>query len=95
MESLLRWSIENSAPAEQGASQPPQPRKDLDPAIIDMILGKPDAERMKETLAIAVDDTKSEDERLEALDEFEMVRRGVLTYVPGSLTFRDIAYREY
>ena len=79
MESLLRWSIENSAPAEQGASQPPQPRKDLDPAIIDMILGKPDAERMKETLAIAVDETKSEDERLEALDEFEMVRRGVFT----------------
>ncbi|KAI0799606.1 nucleotide exchange factor Fes1-domain-containing protein [Irpex lacteus] len=73
MESLLRWSIENSTPAEPGASQPPQPRKDLDPAIIDMILGKPDAERMKEMLAIAVDDTKSEDERLDALDEFEML----------------------
>lgn len=78
MESLLRWSIENSTPAEPGASQPPQPRKDLDPAIIDMILGKPDAERMKEMLAIAVDDTRSEDERLDALDEFEMVRCGLI-----------------
>ena len=73
MDSLLRWGIENSSPPVPGAA-PPVPRTDLDPAIIDMILGKPDAVLMKEALAIAVDETKSEDERVEALDHIEMVR---------------------
>ena len=71
MQSLLRWSIENS---EAGEPQPPSERKELDPAVIDMILGKPDAELMKEALAIAVDEKWSENDRLEALDNFEMVR---------------------
>jgi hsp70-interacting protein len=71
MDSLLRWSIENSSPS----TGPVQPRKDLDPAIIDHILGKPDAVLMKEALAIAVDEKKSEDERVEALDNLEMVSR--------------------
>jgi hsp70-interacting protein len=75
MQSLLRWSIENSATGDAGAPSQPPPRKDLDPAIIDMILGKPEAELMKEALKIAVDENKSEDERLQALDEFEMVSR--------------------
>ena len=49
MESLLRWSIANSTP--QDANQPPpRPRTDLDPGIIDAILGKPDAELMKQAL---------------------------------------------
>lgn len=52
---------------------PIQPRKDLDPAIIDMILGKPDAELMKEDMAVAIDDKRSEDERIDALDHLEMV----------------------
>ncbi|GJE88989.1 nucleotide exchange factors-like protein [Phanerochaete sordida] len=74
MQSLLRWSIENSAgDGSAQPPQPPQPRKDLDPGIIDMILGKPDSELMKENLAIAVDEKRSEDERLEALDNFEML----------------------
>ncbi|KAI0339130.1 nucleotide exchange factors-like protein [Trametopsis cervina] len=73
MQSLLRWSIENSTTENSEGSTPPQPRKDLDPGIIDLILGKPDAQLMKEALAIAVDETKSEDERLQALDEFEML----------------------
>lgn len=78
MQSLLRWSIENSAPTSSGedagsSHPPPQPRKDLDPGIIDMILGKPDAELMKEALAVAVDETRPEDDRLQALDDFEMV----------------------
>lgn len=47
MESLLRWSIENSTTEESGARPPPEPRKDLDPGIIDAILGKPDAVLMK------------------------------------------------
>ena len=73
MQSLLRWSIENSSQdaAERGSSQPRQP---LDPGIVDMILGKPDSELMKEALAVAIDEQKDEDERVQALDNFEMVR---------------------
>jgi hypothetical protein len=39
-----------------------------------MLLGKPDAELMKEDVAAAVDTSKSEDERIAALDHLEMVR---------------------
>lgn len=74
MESLLRWGIANSDPRTDN-QPPPQPRSDLDPAIIDMILGKSDAELMKEALTVAVDETKDEDDRLQALDNFEMVSR--------------------
>ena len=72
MESLLRWGIANSAP-QDGTQPPPQPRTDLDPGIIDAILGKSDAELMKEALAVAVDETRDEDDRVQALDDFEMV----------------------
>lgn len=74
MQSILRWSLENSAPLDNAAGdRPPAERKDLDPAIIDYILGKPDSVQMKEDLAIAVDPSKSEDERISALDHLEMV----------------------
>lgn len=69
MDSLLRWGIENST----GGSAPTQPRKDLDPGIIDHILGKPDSVLMKEALSIAVDERNAEDDRVEALDNLEMV----------------------
>ena len=76
MQSLLRWSIENSTPYDSSPSAiPPVRREDLNPEIIDMILGKPDAQLMKEDAAIAVDSSKSEDERLNALDHLEMVRK--------------------
>lgn len=70
MESLLRWSIENSTPS----AQPPAPRQNIDPGIIDMILGKPESELMKEALAVAMDAEQTEDTRLNALEDFEMVR---------------------
>lgn len=38
-----------------------------------MILGRPDAEQMKEDVATATDTSKSEDERLAALDHLEML----------------------
>jgi len=41
--------------------------------MIDMILGRPDAEQMKEDVGAASDKSKSEDERLAALDHLEMV----------------------
>jgi hsp70-interacting protein len=76
MQSLLRWSIENSSPQDgtQSNSAPPVGRQDLDPGIIDAILGKPDAEQMKEDLTVALDSSKSEDDRVDALDHLEMVR---------------------
>lgn len=69
MESLLRWGIENSTPACDGGTQ----RMDIDPAIIDHILGKPDAVLMKEALEVAVDENQSSDARTQALDDFEML----------------------
>ncbi|KAF8797550.1 Fes1-domain-containing protein [Phlegmacium glaucopus] len=74
MQSLLRWSIENSTPLDSApGDRPPVERKDLDPAIIDMILGKPDAELMKEDMSVAVDANRSEDDRINALDHLEML----------------------
>ncbi|KAI0830296.1 armadillo-type protein [Trametes gibbosa] len=72
MEGLLRWGLANSDP--RGPDQPPpQPRSDLDPGVIDILLGKPDSELMKEALTVAVDQTKDENDRLQALDNFEML----------------------
>ena len=76
MQSLLRWSIENSTPLDTSATDHlPVDRKNLDPAIIDMILGKPDAELMKEDMSLAVDASRSEDDRINALDHLEMVKK--------------------
>ncbi|KDQ55977.1 hypothetical protein JAAARDRAFT_36768 [Jaapia argillacea MUCL 33604] len=70
MQSLLRWSIENTDTTNPHPQV--QPKK-LDPGIIDHILGKPDAVQMKEALAIAQDVSRSEEERVLAMDEFEML----------------------
>jgi hypothetical protein len=80
MQSLLRWSIENSTtntPGSDVAASPPQAttrRTELDPGVIDAILGRPDSELMKEALAKAQDASLDEDARLTALDDLEMVR---------------------
>ncbi|ETW79995.1 hypothetical protein HETIRDRAFT_246122, partial [Heterobasidion irregulare TC 32-1] len=73
MDSLLRWSLENSSSSNDGGHTVPAPRKDLDPAIIDHILGRPDSELMKEALKKAMDEEISEDERIAALDDIEML----------------------
>ncbi|KAF8192808.1 nucleotide exchange factor Fes1-domain-containing protein [Mycena galopus ATCC 62051] len=73
MESLLRWGIENSSAATDGSSAPPVRRQDLDPGIIDMILGKSDAELMKEDMTVAKDESQSESARVDALDHLEML----------------------
>ncbi|KAH9922216.1 nucleotide exchange factors-like protein [Fomitopsis serialis] len=73
MESLLRWSIEHSTNNEGAPPPPPRSVQNLDPGIIDAILGKPDSELMKEALAIATDESKDEDERIQALDNLEML----------------------
>jgi hsp70-interacting protein len=73
MDSLLRWGIENSTSSTNGPPPPPGNGQPLDPGIIDAILGKPDSQLMKEAMDIAVDKQKSEDERVAALDDLEMV----------------------
>lgn len=74
MDGLLRWSLENSTPLDEATRNgPPLERKDLDPGVIDMILGRPDSELMKEDMAIAIDPSRSEGDRVDALDHFEMV----------------------
>lgn len=74
MQSLLRWSIENSSNDNAGAAAGAAPRTDLDPGIIDAILGRPDAELMKEALAKAQDASLNDSARLTALDDLEMVQ---------------------
>ncbi|KAF8596944.1 Fes1-domain-containing protein [Ceratobasidium sp. AG-I] len=73
MESLLKWGIENTPEGAERVVPSAERIKQLDPEIIDMILGKSDAVVMKEKLAFAVDDSREEDERVEALDDFEML----------------------
>lgn len=73
MQSLLRWGVENST-----SSTGPQPTTNkLDPGIIDHILGKPDAQLMKEALIVGLDETQTEDSRLQALDELEMLVQNI------------------
>ena len=74
MESLLRWSIENSTPQDPSSSENVE-RKPLDPDIINHILGKSDAEKMKDDMAVALDVTRTEAVRVEALDHLELVSR--------------------
>lgn len=73
MESILKWAIENTPEDASRTAPSPQRIKELDPEIIDMILGKSDAVVMKEKLAVAMDEAREEDERTEALDDFEML----------------------
>ncbi len=76
MQSLLRWGIENSTNTDGSVEPSTSSRRaeHLDPAVIDAILGKPDAVLMKEALAKAQDASLDEDARLTALDDLEMVR---------------------
>lgn len=69
MEQLLRWGVTNTDPNR--APLTAEQRQALDPDVINAILGKSDAEKMKDYLTIGVDPGKPEDLREEALDEFE------------------------
>lgn len=72
MESLLRWGIENSTGVVCPA-QSTQPITELDPGVIDMILGKPEAALMKEALAVGIDESRNVATRVTALDDLEML----------------------
>ncbi|KAI0292991.1 armadillo-type protein [Multifurca ochricompacta] len=74
MQGLLRWGIENSTTGDDPNTVVPLTRRtDLDPGIIDVILGKPDSELMKTALANAQDSSLDEDARSMALDDLEML----------------------
>src|SRR5260370_33822991 len=75
MQSLLRWSIENSTASTGSDVASPEPtrRPDLDPGVIDAILGRPDSDLMKEALSKAQYGSLDEDTRLTALVDLEMV----------------------
>lgn len=49
-------------------------RSDLTTEMLDLIMGKSDSVVMKEKMEIASDESRPVDERVEALDDFEMVR---------------------
>ena len=56
------------APAARGAK-----RSDLTTEMLDLILGKSDSITMKEKMTFALEENTAVDERVEALDDFEMV----------------------
>ncbi|KAF9780652.1 nucleotide exchange factors-like protein [Thelephora terrestris] len=47
--------------------------RNINPGIIDHILGKPDTVLMKEALEVALDESRDDDARIQALDDFEML----------------------
>lgn len=88
MQSLLRWGIENSANDDSTSGVAPlTQRTDLDPGIIDAILGRPDSELMKDALAKAQDASLDEDARLTALDDLEMVKQFLAILYPNNSFF--------
>jgi len=85
MNPLLQWSIAAAGSgngSSEGNGDMERPRVDpaelrpggrLDPAIIDLILGKSDAVLMQELLSIALMLEKHLDDRVAAMEEFEML----------------------
>jgi hypothetical protein len=81
MQSLLRWGIEHSENDDSTTGVVPlTQRTDLDPGVIDAILGRPDSVLMKEALARAQDPSLDEDARLTALDDLEMVKQSFFVH---------------
>ncbi|KAI9593177.1 nucleotide exchange factor Fes1-domain-containing protein [Syncephalis fuscata] len=76
MEKLLQWAIINSATEKEDTTKPSTPRRtltDLDPAIIDAILGKDDATVMREMMDQLEDDKVPIDEKEVLIENFEML----------------------
>ncbi|OUM65163.1 hypothetical protein PIROE2DRAFT_7882 [Piromyces sp. E2] len=72
---LLQWSILNQTTEKEDAPKTNNhvdPEK-IDPKWLDVILGKDDSVRMRECCEIIQDESKSLNEKLNALDEMEML----------------------
>jgi hypothetical protein len=73
------------------AAPPPAPRSDLNADMLEVIMGKADSTLMKEQLEVAVDESKSVEDRVQALDNFEMVRTPLVAV--GIRTEGGVAHR--
>ena len=73
MQSLLRWSIENSTPDSSASARSQMP---VDTSLIDYILGPSPAQQMEDALAVAADDTVEEGEDEDEEDEDRSNRSG-------------------
>lgn len=67
----------SSLPLPPGAEVPGAKKEDLTTEMLDLILGKGDSITMKEKMAFAIDENNSVEDRVEALDDFEMVCPGL------------------
>ncbi|CAG8776376.1 15103_t:CDS:2, partial [Dentiscutata heterogama] len=72
MEKILKWSIENSDPSAVPQQPATQEKNKLDPEIIDLILGKSDAVRIREAVEAVSNPETSFDDKKIALDNLEM-----------------------
>lgn len=63
------------APSSAGPEPTPSNKQSMNSDIIDTILGKGDAVNMREKLDIAMNEEEDVNERVLALDEFEMVSK--------------------
>ncbi|KNE71715.1 hypothetical protein AMAG_20440 [Allomyces macrogynus ATCC 38327] len=72
LQELLKWGISNATKAEDPTIDKPDLEK-LDPKWVDIILGKPDAARMKDAMAVIADSSKHMEDRLLAFDELELL----------------------
>lgn len=57
--------------------------------ILEMLMGKPDSTTMKEKLAFARDESMSVEDRVSALDDFEMVSQRLLNEPSSTRTSVD------
>ena len=69
-----------SAPADADPTR--AKRSDLTSEMLDLILGKSDSIIMKEKMAAATDENETIDNRVQALDDFEMVSHSYRDRVP-------------
>ena len=71
---LLQWSIINTATAAEDTTGPSQVNTEpIDPKWVDIILGKPDAVRMKDTMETIENKEMDMTVRIEAFDELELL----------------------
>lgn len=75
-----------ATPVNGSSSLPtiPGKREPTASEILDLIMGRPDSAVMKEKMEFACDESQEVDQRVEALDDFEMVRVICLLYMPSS-----------
>ncbi|KAI9226899.1 MAG: armadillo-type protein [Piptocephalis tieghemiana] len=73
MNNLLNWAILNTATEGEDAkgASPARPLQELDPNVIDLILGKDDSTQMKEFVAVASSDLATTEQKELALEDLE------------------------